>query len=166
MCRRPIPSARKERRIRRRIRHLPPRSVLLVEDETDLLLFPPLRANWSRRGDPQAAQYVDGSAFHLYEGKPVAMSTLNRESFQTDYRADDYIYGQFMKFIQPGAVRIATSGSTQLPPNVASTNPVGSFVLVAANPRTEPRDLSIAFNGKVVTMTLAEKPVVTLTWRR
>jgi hypothetical protein len=24
----------------------------LVEDETDLLLFPPLRANWSRRGTP------------------------------------------------------------------------------------------------------------------
>jgi hypothetical protein len=23
----------------------------LVEDETDLLLFPPLRANWSRRGE-------------------------------------------------------------------------------------------------------------------
>ena len=180
--------------------------------------------------DPQAAQHVDGSAFHLYEGKPVAMSTLhrefpdkpiyftegsvygaagaaeiisyfrnwscsynawvtmidhqgkpnisgfhdcdptiivlNRESLQTDYRADYYIYGQFMKFIQPGAVRIASSGSTQLPPNVALKNPDGCFVLVAANPLTEPRDLSIAWNGKFVTMTLAEKSVVTLTWRR
>jgi hypothetical protein len=26
--------------------------VLLVEDETDLLLFPPLRCSWSRRGEP------------------------------------------------------------------------------------------------------------------
>jgi hypothetical protein len=29
---------------------LPPRSVVLAEDETDLLLFPPLRAAWSPRG--------------------------------------------------------------------------------------------------------------------
>jgi transposase len=32
---------------------LGPRSVLLAEDETDLLLFPPLRAGWSLRGEPQ-----------------------------------------------------------------------------------------------------------------
>jgi DDE superfamily endonuclease len=31
---------------------LPERSVVLVEDETDLLLFPPLRAMWSPRGEP------------------------------------------------------------------------------------------------------------------
>jgi DDE superfamily endonuclease len=44
------PSARKKRRIRRQIRALPRRSVVLAEDETDLLLFPPLRAGWSKRG--------------------------------------------------------------------------------------------------------------------
>jgi hypothetical protein len=32
---------------------LRPRSVLLAEDETDLLLFPPLRACWSLRGQPK-----------------------------------------------------------------------------------------------------------------
>jgi hypothetical protein len=45
------PSARKKRRIRRQIRALPRRSVVLAQDETDLLLFPPLRAAWSRRGE-------------------------------------------------------------------------------------------------------------------
>jgi DDE superfamily endonuclease len=30
---------------------LPPRSVVLAEDETDLLLFPPLRAGWCKRGE-------------------------------------------------------------------------------------------------------------------
>ena len=29
---------------------MPPRSVVLAQDETDLLLFPPLRAGWSKRG--------------------------------------------------------------------------------------------------------------------
>ena len=31
---------------------MPLRSVLLAEDETDLLLLPPLRAGWARRGQP------------------------------------------------------------------------------------------------------------------
>lgn len=47
----PIPSARKKRRIRRQIQALPRHSVVLAQDETDLLLFPPLRAAWSKRGE-------------------------------------------------------------------------------------------------------------------
>jgi hypothetical protein len=37
-------------RIRRRIKGLPRRSVVLAQDETDLLLFPPLRSCWSPVG--------------------------------------------------------------------------------------------------------------------
>lgn len=37
-------------RIRRRIKQLPRRSVVLAQDETDLLLFPPLRSCWSPVG--------------------------------------------------------------------------------------------------------------------
>jgi transposase len=43
--------ARKMRRLREQIKGLGPRAVLLFEDETDLLLFPPLRACWARRGE-------------------------------------------------------------------------------------------------------------------
>jgi transposase len=43
--------AQKMFRIRRRIKDLGPRFALLFEDETDLLLFPPLRASWTRRGE-------------------------------------------------------------------------------------------------------------------
>jgi hypothetical protein len=53
------PSATKKRRIRRQIRGLPRRSVVLAEDETDLLLFPPLRAGWSLRGEP-AEVHISG----------------------------------------------------------------------------------------------------------
>src|SRR3954465_13009241 len=52
MCSTRIPTARKKRQIRREIRQLPPRCVKLFEDETDLLLFPPLRAAWGLRGQP------------------------------------------------------------------------------------------------------------------
>lgn len=47
----PTCSATKKRRIRQQIRALPPRSVVLAEDETDLMLFPPLRASWCQRGE-------------------------------------------------------------------------------------------------------------------
>jgi hypothetical protein len=47
----PTRSATKKRRIRRQIVALPRRSVVLAQDETDLLLFPPLRAVWSKRGE-------------------------------------------------------------------------------------------------------------------
>lgn len=88
----PIPSVRKKRQIRHRIRHLPPRSVLLVEDETDLLLFPPLRANWSQRGRPvrvrisgwNARRIVFG-AMNLRTGKRVFLAR-NRQR-QGDFQA-------------------------------------------------------------------------------
>jgi hypothetical protein len=43
-------------RIRSRIKQLPRRSVVLAQDETDLLLFPPLRSCWSPVG--QAKEVV------------------------------------------------------------------------------------------------------------
>ncbi len=42
--------ARKIRRIRKQVKHLEPMTAVLFEDETDLLLFPPLRACWAKRG--------------------------------------------------------------------------------------------------------------------
>jgi transposase len=52
MCWHRIRSERKKRQIRRTLGSLRQRSVALVEDETDLLQFPPLRAMWSPRGMP------------------------------------------------------------------------------------------------------------------
>jgi transposase len=43
---------RRLRLIRRRVRNLPADCAKLFEDETDLLLFPPLRAGWFVRGKP------------------------------------------------------------------------------------------------------------------
>jgi O-glycosyl hydrolase len=180
--------------------------------------------------DPQAAQYVDGSAFHLYEGKPEAMSklrrefpdkhlyftegsvygvqgaaeiisyfrnwsrsyhawvtlidhqgkpnvsgfhdcdptliVLNRDTLQTEYRADYYLYGQFMKFIPRDAVRIASTASSRLPPNVAFKTPDGRLVLVAANPTPRSRELTLAWNGAVLTTILTPKSVATFRWAR
>ena len=85
-------SARKKRRIRREIRHLPPRSVLLVEDETDVLLFPPLRANWSRRGEANRvllsgrnARRVIFGAMNLRTGTRLFLARQHQK--QEDFQA-------------------------------------------------------------------------------
>src|SRR5438309_10743018 len=75
------PRRRKKRRIRWKIRHLPPRSVLLIEDETDLLLFPPLRAAWALRGEAapvplsgRNARRVIFGALNLHTGHRLLLS--------------------------------------------------------------------------------------------
>ena len=51
--------------------HLSSRWVKLFEDETDLLLFPPLRAAWGRRGQPLVVPISGGNA------RRVVFGTLN-----------------------------------------------------------------------------------------
>ena len=50
-CCKRTPTERKKRWIRRQIRDLPKACALLVEDESDVRLFPPLRAAWAKRGE-------------------------------------------------------------------------------------------------------------------
>lgn len=97
MCLRLTRSARKKRRIRRKLRALPPRSVVLAADETDVLLFPPLRANWSRRGQPvqvllsgRNARRVIFGALNLRTGKRL---------FQVHPHQRQQNYQSFLKLI-------------------------------------------------------------------
>jgi DDE superfamily endonuclease len=62
------PSAEKKRRIRRQVRDLPRHSVVLAQDETDLLLFPPLRAGWARRGEVATVRLSGRNARHVIFG--------------------------------------------------------------------------------------------------
>ncbi len=53
---------------------MPPRSAKLAEDETDLRLFPPLRAGWARRGEPAPVPISGGNA------KRVLFGAINIET--------------------------------------------------------------------------------------
>src|SRR5438067_2610208 len=68
------PSARKKRAIRRRLRDLPARSAKLAEDETDLRLFPPLRAGWARCGEEAPVPITGANA------KRVLFGAINIET--------------------------------------------------------------------------------------
>jgi hypothetical protein len=71
---------------------LPPRSVILALDETDLLLFPPLRATWSLRGVPaeillsgRNARRVIFGAMNLRSGTRLFME--RRKGCSEDFQA-------------------------------------------------------------------------------
>src|SRR5947209_14950662 len=66
--------AREKRAIRRRLRALPQGSAKLAEDETDLRLFPPLRAGWARRGEEAPVPISGGNA------KRVLFGAINIET--------------------------------------------------------------------------------------
>jgi hypothetical protein len=91
MCFHRTPKPRKKRLIRRRLEKLGPRGVVLFEDETDLLLFPPLRAAWSLRGEPAEVPITGRNAKQIAYGAInartgtrlfLAQKTHRQESFQ------------------------------------------------------------------------------------
>jgi len=178
--------------------------------------------------DPQAAQYVDGTGWHLYEGKVAAQSAFKAEfpdkhiyftegsvfrasgairlaqilrNWSRSYNAwvimldehqkpnrgphdasatcmellddgsvrynfDYYMQGQFMKYIQRGAVRVESS----LPDirtfgNVAFLNPDGRIVLVAANSSREPQPFAVKCGERMFKTELPAGSVATYTWQ-
>ena len=178
-------------------------------------------------GDPGASRYVDGTAFHHYEGKPLAMMTLsnkfpgkhvyftegsvfgvegasqiveflrngarsynawvtvidhkgqpnpgphgcsptcivlNSDSLALDYRFDYFMYGQFMKFIRPGAVRVHSDEPSGPLPNCAVRNPDGSIVLVVVNRKAQPTRFDIEWNNQHLSTEISGSSVATYRW--
>jgi glucosylceramidase len=178
--------------------------------------------------DPRAARYVDGTAFHHYEGKPSAMTTLsdrspdkhlyftegsvfgikgaaqiieflrngarsynawvtiiddkgkpnpgphdcsptsivlNSDSLTLDYRFDYYMYGQFMKFIRPGAVRVYSDEPSGLLSNCAVHNLDGSIVLVVVNRGAQSARFDVEWNNQHLPAAIGGRSVATYRWQ-
>jgi hypothetical protein len=75
------PRARKKRALRRYVQALPARTAILAEDETDLRLFPPLRAGWARRGEDAPVPITGANA------KRVLFGALNLVTGRRVFRA-------------------------------------------------------------------------------
>jgi glucosylceramidase len=90
---------------------------------------------------------------------------LDSKSLREEYLFEFYNYGQFMKFIRPGAVRLGTAGEELVAPHVVFRNMDGTVVLVTANTEGHTRSLGIEYQGRWAAVPLPPKTVVTLRWK-
>ena len=179
--------------------------------------------------DALAAAFVDGVAFHGYEGRPSGMTVfhedfpnvpihftegsvfgikgavdlierlrnwatsynawvlilddhgkpnngpfdakfatlaLNTKTLKAEYLLDYYVYGQFMKFIQRGAVRVDSGESSHGLATVAFVNPDGHTVLVVANTDGQEKLLNLCYAGRTAPARVDGKSVATFIWAR
>ena len=63
-----IQSERKKACLRKRLRLLPETAIVLFEDETDLVLFPPLWAAWAKRGQSKTVSLCGSNARRVVFG--------------------------------------------------------------------------------------------------
>lgn len=109
-----------------------------------------------------------------YDGKPnngpfKTKSTCvqpRRDGSGVDYHFEYYVYGQFMKFVKRGALRIASTDSPKDLPNVAFLNPDGHIVLVVVNPASLPAAFSVASGSRVFEANVPAQSVATFSWPR
>ncbi|MFJ4786959.1 ricin-type beta-trefoil lectin domain protein [Streptomyces sp. NPDC088794] len=80
-----------------------------------------------------------------------------------DYTVEYYTMGHLTKFVRPGAQRIASTASTNVP-NVAWRNPDGSKALIAYNDGSAAKTVTINWGGQHATYSLPGKTSATFTW--
>jgi glucosylceramidase len=178
--------------------------------------------------DPRAATFVDGVAFHHYQGEPTGMTSFHEEfphtpiyftegsvfpihgahdlierlrNWACSYNAwvtmlDDngrpnngpfpatsaimklhtgalrveelfefYSYGQFMKFIPRGAVRIESTPGTADFNNVAFRDPDGSVTLIIVNTTGSAKPFGVDWKGRSFKSLMGGESVATFVWR-
>ena len=109
-------------------------------------------------------------------GSCTGLLTINQGTHKVTYDADYYQLGQLSKFVQRGAVRIATPRGVQDYrnatgyhvsaglDNVAFLNPDGSRVLVAYNHSAKAITFGVSWNYQQFSYTLDPGATVTFKW--
>ena len=120
--------------------------------------------NWNLALDPSGGPHVGGC------GTCTGIVTVGPGDTVTP-NAEYYALGQLSRFVQPGAVRIAstsfgTTGWNGQIMDVAFVNPDGSTVLVAHNENDNPQSFSVSENGQSFNDALPGDSLATFVWPR
>ena len=118
--------------------------------------------NWNIALDPSGGPHVGGC------GTCTGILTVGPGDTVTP-DAEYYALGHLSRFVQPGAVRIAstsfgTTGWNGQIMDVAFVNPSGSTVLVAHNENDNPQSFSVSENGQSFGYTLPGDSLATFVW--
>lgn len=90
--------------------------------------------------------------------------TLNPATRKPTEHFDFFLYGQFMKFMQRGAVRVGSSAAGNSLANVAFRNPDGEFVLVLINLSDRETAFSLMAGDRTANARLPARSVATFVW--
>ena len=118
--------------------------------------------NWNVALDPSGGPHVGGC------GTCTGILTIAADGTVTP-DAEYYALGHLSRFVQPGAVRIASTSFGTVGWNgqimdVAFRNPDGSTVLVAHNENDNPQAFSVSENGQSFDYTLPGGALATFVW--
>jgi glucosylceramidase len=140
---------------------------IFVEEATELIA---VTRNWAR-GYVLWALATDQNHGPVVGGCDtcrglVTIDLTNPEKPVVKPELDYYVLGQASKFLQPGAVRIASDepAGTKLK-DVAFRNPNGTIVLYTLNAGSTSQDFRIASHGKTAATTLPAGAVATFVWK-
>jgi glucosylceramidase len=120
--------------------------------------------NWNVALDPSGGPHVGGCS------TCTGILTVGPGDTVTP-NAEFYALGHLSRFVQPGAVRIAstsfgTTGWNGQIMDVAFVNPDGSTVLVAHNENDNPQSFAVSENGQSFAYTLPGDSLATFVWAR
>ncbi len=91
--------------------------------------------------------------------------SLNPVSLEVSEHFDFDLYGQFMKFIARGAVRIESSEPSSELANVVFRNPDGNLVLIVANGAKAEREVEILNGSSTAHLSLRPESIATIVWK-
>jgi glucosylceramidase len=103
-------------------------------------------------------RHAGGSSLHV---KSSSIITANLETGEVTLNPPYYTFGQFSRFIKPGAKRIACTSSSDEFIATAFINPDGKIAVVVQNLRDHEQILQLWIEGKVVRLNSPAKAVVT-----
>ncbi|PRY02310.1 ricin-type beta-trefoil lectin domain protein [Allonocardiopsis opalescens] len=112
---------------------------------------------WNMALDPSGGPVI-GSCTNC-----TGVVTLDNAAGTVQYNAEYYVLGHASRFVDPGAVRIASSTAASLP-NVAFRNPDGSVAMIVLNTSGGAQSFQVAEGGSSFGYTLPAGSVATLTW--
>jgi glucosylceramidase len=89
---------------------------------------------------------------------------VNRQTKKVDYMAVYYYLAHFSKFVRPGSVRVAMSGTEEKVRALAFRSPDGGVVLQLLNRRDTPATVTVAWRDQVLKAELPALSIGTYQW--
>ncbi|MEM1444832.1 MAG: glycoside hydrolase family 30 beta sandwich domain-containing protein [Planctomycetota bacterium] len=114
---------------------------------------------WNLVLDPDGDPHLDGGCSTCR-----GMVTIDPDTGTITPEVEYYAYGHASKFVDPGAVRIASDTIDGVIETVAFKNPDGSEVLIALNPGQMSRWFNVVREGESFQYRLTSESVATFVW--